>query len=273
MTNPLISIVVPCYNQAQFLDECLQSVIDQTYQNWECIIVNDGSTDNSSIIAKNWAEKDSRFIYIHKENGGVSSARNFGIERANGEWILPLDGDDKIGNKYLTLAHENFANDYKIIYCKAELFGEENSHWQLQQYSYEKMLTKNHIFCSSFYRKKEWQRCGGYDEDFVHGQEDWDYWLSILTPADKVLQLNYIGFYYRRKKISRDVLFNNDLQKQEFTERQIYIKHLDKYLVFNHNPLKNFYLQEIQNKKLQALKKEINKNLLTKILYKIIEKI
>lgn len=273
MANPLISIIVPCYNQAQFLDECLQSVIDQTYQNWECIIVNDGSPDNTEEITQKWTIKDSRFKYFKKENGGVASARNFGIERSKGEWILPLDGDDKVGNQYLSLAYENFNEGYKIIYCKAELFGEENTFWELQKYSYKKMLTKNHIFCSSFYRKSDWQKCGGYDSTFIYGQEDWDYWLSILTPTDKVLQLDYIGFYYRRKKISRDVLFNNDLEKQNFTEKQIYIKHLEKYLIFDQNPLKNFNVQEIQNKKLHTLKKEIQKNYCTRILYKIIEKL
>lgn len=87
MTNPLISVIVPCYNQAQYLDECLQSVVEQTYPNWECIIVNDGSPDNTEEIALQWTEKDSRFIYIKKENGGLSSARNAGLEIAKGKWI------------------------------------------------------------------------------------------------------------------------------------------------------------------------------------------
>ena len=63
---PLISVVVPCYNQAQYLDECLQSVLNQTYQDWECIIVNDGSSDNTEKIAKKWVSKDPRFKYLYK---------------------------------------------------------------------------------------------------------------------------------------------------------------------------------------------------------------
>ena len=94
--TPLISVIVPCYNQAQYLDECLQSVLDQTYQNWECIIVNDGSPDNTEEIALQWTAKDPRFTYLKKENGGLSSARNAGIEVAQGEWIQFLDCDDKI---------------------------------------------------------------------------------------------------------------------------------------------------------------------------------
>ena len=73
-----VSIIVPCYNQAQYLDDCLQSVLDQTYQDWECIIVNDGSPDNTAIIASVWTARDPRFKYIYKENGGLSSARNAG---------------------------------------------------------------------------------------------------------------------------------------------------------------------------------------------------
>ena len=119
---PLISVIVPCYNQAQYLDECLQSVLDQTYTDWECIIVNDGSPDHTEEIAKNWVEKDTRFIYLSKENGGLSSARNAGIEIAKGEWILPLDADDKIGERYLELAEKEFENDYKVIYEYSLLF-------------------------------------------------------------------------------------------------------------------------------------------------------
>ncbi|HAO28647.1 MAG TPA: glycosyltransferase family 2 protein, partial [Chryseobacterium indologenes] len=81
---PTISIIVPCYNQAIYLDECLQSVLDQTYGNWECIIVDDGSPDNTKEVTEKWIEKDNRFIYLHKENGGLSSARNAGIEAAKG---------------------------------------------------------------------------------------------------------------------------------------------------------------------------------------------
>ena len=94
--NPLISVIVPCYNQAQYLDECLQSVLDQTYQNWECIIVNDGSPDHTEEIAKRWLEKDNRFRYIYKDNGGLSSARNAGIREAKGEYLFFLDSDDSL---------------------------------------------------------------------------------------------------------------------------------------------------------------------------------
>jgi glycosyltransferase involved in cell wall biosynthesis len=104
MSMPKVSIIVPCYNQAQFLDEALQSVLDQTYQDWECIIVNDGSPDNTEELAKKWVEKDNRFVYLKKENGGLSSARNTGLEAAKGEYIQFLDSDDCIEKTKLELS-------------------------------------------------------------------------------------------------------------------------------------------------------------------------
>lgn len=94
----LITIIIPCYNQAQYLDECLQSVLDQTYTNWECIIVNDGSLDDTQELAQKWCERDSRFSYFFQQNEGVSTARNFGIKKAKGDYIQFLDGDDILEN-------------------------------------------------------------------------------------------------------------------------------------------------------------------------------
>lgn len=110
----LISIIVPCYNQAHFLDACLQSVMEQSYENWECIIVNDGSPDNTAEIAKIWTEKDIRFKYIYKENGGLSSARNVGITAAKGEFIQLLDSDDLLEKNKLQIQIDAFLNDSEI---------------------------------------------------------------------------------------------------------------------------------------------------------------
>ena len=89
-----ISIIIPVYNVADYLREALDSVINQTYANWEAICVNDGSTDNSLEILKEYAQKDSRFIIIDQENAGVSKARNVALDNATGEYIMFLDSDD-----------------------------------------------------------------------------------------------------------------------------------------------------------------------------------
>lgn len=102
-SKPLISIIIPTYNAEAYLDETLASVFAQTYSNWECIIVNDGSTDKSAQIAQKWVEKDPRFRIIHKENNGLSRARNTGIENANADYIAFLDSDDIWMPKHLSL--------------------------------------------------------------------------------------------------------------------------------------------------------------------------
>lgn len=200
---PLISVIVPCYNQAQYLDECLQSVLDQTCQDWECIIVNDGSPDNTEEVAKKWLAKDSRFKYLYKENGGLSSARNAGIKEAIGEWILPLDADDYISNVYLELAKNHFFDeDVKVIYCEAQKFGAVSEKWILEEFSLEKLVLGNLIFCTAFFRKTDWEKVNGYDESLLQGLEDWDFWISILKNGGNVVRVNSICFFYRIKEKS-----------------------------------------------------------------------
>ncbi|MBQ8615735.1 MAG: glycosyltransferase, partial [Clostridia bacterium] len=89
-----ISIILPVYNVENYLDKCLTSLVNQTYQNLEIILVNDGSPDNSGEVCENWAKKDSRIKVLHKANGGVSSARNFGLDNATGDFIGFIDPDD-----------------------------------------------------------------------------------------------------------------------------------------------------------------------------------
>ncbi|MDD6478701.1 MAG: glycosyltransferase [Oscillospiraceae bacterium] len=96
MDKPLISIIVPVYNVEQYLDECVTSIVNQTYENIEIILVDDGSTDNSPKMCDDWAKKDSRIKAIHKENGGASSARNAGLDMATGDYIGFVDSDDYI---------------------------------------------------------------------------------------------------------------------------------------------------------------------------------
>lgn len=229
MNNPLISIIVPCFNQAQFLQEALQSVLEQTYTNWECIIVNDGSPDNTHEVAQEWLAKDARFKYVIKENGGLSSARNAGIEIAVGEFILPLDSDDKISKDYLQLAKLAFEEDteLKLVYCRAEKFGDENGEWILPDFSIQKLATSNMIFCSAIYRKTEWERVGGYDVNMIDGLEDWEFWIAILKDGGTVKRLEAVCFYYRIKKVSMIKNLTNDLNKVEKNWNYISVKHVD----------------------------------------------
>lgn len=274
MHKPLISIVVPCYKQAQYLDECLQSVLDQTYKNWECIIVNDGSPDNTEEVAKNWVNKDYRFKYLYKENGGLSSARNAGIEISKGQWILPLDSDDQIGTQYLELAEKEFSREYGIIYAKAAFFGNINKAWDLGEYDYATIFLENHIYCSAFFKKADWKRIGGYDENLKHGREDWEFWINLLSNTKKeVKRIDYLGFYYRRKDASMDIFINQNPGLMFRAELYIYNKHAHLYQnlgnpIQNLRKIKSLENIEVKYNKILAQKR---KNIFSRLLFKIFE--
>lgn len=274
MQKPLISIIVPCYNQAEYLDECLQSVLNQTYSNWECIIVNDGSPDDTEKVAMKWTVKDNRFKYLKKENGGLSSARNAGIKIAKGEWILPLDCDDKIGYQYLELAQKEFSDEKGIIYAKAEFFGSVNSDWNLPDFELSKIYLNNYIYCSAFFKKSDWNLIGGFDQNLRQGREDWEFWINLLSTTKKnVKRINYVGFYYRRKEESMDTVINSNSDIMFNAELYIYNKHAILYKNYG-NPIENIVTKEkMKNlqQKLDTLQTSIRKNYLTKFLYKIIE--
>ena len=231
---PKVSIIVPCYNQAQYLDEALQSVLEQAYDNWECIIINDGSPDTTEEIANQWVKKDSRFIYLKKENGGLSSARNAGITIAQGTYILPLDADDKIAPHYISFAIQSFQenNSLKIVYCKAVKFDEEQGLWELPDFLRDRLIRENVIFCSAMFKKKDWIAVGGYDEHLIYGLEDWEFWIAMLKSEGDVKCLDYVGFFYRIKKIS--MIKSLDLDQRIFSENYIYTKHM-KFFVSNYD--------------------------------------
>jgi glycosyltransferase involved in cell wall biosynthesis len=229
MQSLLLSIIVPCYNQAQYLPETLDSVLAQTYPYWECIIVNDGSPDNTEEVATQYCDKDKRFKYIYKENGGLSSARNAGIKSSSGEFILPLDADDLIGEYYLEKAIHRFQHfpDTNLVYCKAALFGEQVGEWILPDYNYKALLFENMIFCSAMFRKLDYDKTGGYSENMTHGLEDWDFWISLLHESDVVYKIPEICFYYRIRNQSRTRKITE--QTMQLLTRQIVMNHKERY--------------------------------------------
>lgn len=236
--KPLISIIVPCYNQVYYLSEALQSVLDQTYTDWECIIVNDSSPDNTEEIAKEWAVKDNRFKYFLKPNSGVSDTRNFGIKQSLGTYILPLDGDDKISKTYLEEAVNVFEKypETTIVYSNQFLFGKKNEKITLPPFQFEKMFIRNQIFNSAFFKRSDFDKTIGYNTNMAEGLEDWDFWLSILDDNSKVVKLDGFHYYYRIKDISRSTLI--DREKNERLLLQIFRNHTSLFLR-HFNPLRD----------------------------------
>lgn len=106
MSNICFSLIVPVYNVEQFLNECLESIYRQSYNNWEAIIIDDGSTDSSSFICDEWADKDKRFRVYHKENGGVCEARNIALSKLTGEYVGFVDADDFLAYNALELVNK-----------------------------------------------------------------------------------------------------------------------------------------------------------------------
>lgn len=253
--TPIVSIIVPCYNQAQYLPETLDSVLAQTYANWECIIVNDGSPDNTEEVSLNYCDRDKRFKYLNKENGGVASARNEGIKASTGEFILPLDADDMIGTLYIEKAIEHFKlfPETKLVYCKAELFGNIIGNWDLPNYEFSRLLFDNIIFCSALFKKTDFDKTIGYDENLKEGLEDWDFWLSLLVELDIVYILPDVHFYYRIRHQSRNASVTPDIDFE--LRRKIYENHKEKYkdyipdLIWNNCQLKNQqeYILRLEN--------------------------
>ena len=247
MENPvLVSVIIPCYNQGEFIEECLISVFSSTHKHIEVIVINDGSTDNSLEIITSLNTKYN-FILFDQINSGPSIARNNGILISKGKYILPLDADDKIGSSYIENAviQLETSAEIGIVYCKSEFFGEKKGEWKLPKYSFEKILTQNLIFNCALFRRKDYDKTLGYNPNMKEGWEDWDFWLTLIELGLEVERIEQTGFYYRIRNNSRER--NLDNEKVSRLRKQIYINHLDLYFKHFNNPINQYF--EIQNLK------------------------
>ncbi|MBC7845862.1 MAG: glycosyltransferase family 2 protein [Flavobacterium sp.] len=240
---PKASIIVPCYNQAQYLDEALQSVQKQTYTNWECLIVNDGSPDNTEEVARKWEAKDPRFIYVYKENGGVSSARNLGIQKAKAEFILTLDADDKYEATFLEKAMTVLVNNPEIgiVSSWGRYFNDVK---QMQVYKSIGKTTVDFLFHNaaigtSLFRKECWELVGGYDENPENGYEDWEFYLRVCALGRKVHIIEEVLFFYRQHSASRSTGVN---KAHNLARKYIYIKNKDIYCMYYEDLIDQFLI-------------------------------
>ena len=199
----MLSIIIPCYNDGQYLLEAVNSAKAQTYCPLEIIVVDDYSNDPSTV--KLLAELDGVIVLHNKGVKGVSSARNTGIAHAAGEYILPLDADDKIDPTYAEKAVNALKKDQTLgtCYCLARHFGLKRGRWLLPHFSCDNLLFDNMIFVSAVFRKKDWQRLGGFDENIIRGMEDYAFWLKLAYSGKKVLCLPEYLFFYRVRAGSR----------------------------------------------------------------------
>ena len=225
---PKVSVIIPCYNQGVYLEEAVDSVLAQTFQDFEILVVDDGSTDEETVkILKDFSRPKTRMIGT--ENQGLAAARNCGIHEAQGIYILPLDADDKIGKGYLEDAVRVLDQhpEIGIVYCEASYFGVKGGRWDLPEYSLDKILNHNMIFCTALFRKADWEAVGGYNINMVYGWEDWDFWLSLIHRGLKVYRIPKIHFYYRLREVS--MVHTMDEEQSFFMRLHACLNHRDLY--------------------------------------------
>lgn len=232
MENPLVTIVIPAYNYQSFLPETLNSVLAQKYQNFELIVVDDGSTDKTKDVVAEFLAKDPRIKYFYQSNAGLSAARNLGIKNAGGEYIQFLDADDLLSNSKLSLQVEDMEKDAKIdiSYTMAYYFEDgteeklyksialKQDDWmpKLNGSGYEvlEMLVKQNIMPvnSALIRASSLKKVGFFDM-FLKSLEDWDFWVSCafkdfyfsflpVEEAFALIRVHKISMSQNRKKMS-----------------------------------------------------------------------
>ncbi len=237
------SIVVPVYNVENYIIKCLESINKQSYDNYEVIIVNDGSTDNSEALIKKYIEDKNKFKYYKKENGGLSDARNFGVKYITGDYLLFVDSDDYIDEKLLeklndVLRNNNYEmvkfniidviNDKAVKHIEKLKESREVTFKELVNFSYFEVAC---AFCyqAKFYKEHKYQFKKGY----YH--EDFGLIPLILLDTKSIYYLNFYGYYY----VKRENSIINDPKK---IEKRVY--DVLKLALENINIIKNLDIEE-----------------------------
>lgn len=195
--SPLVSVIVPVYNVEPFLRQCLQSVLDQTYPNWELILVDDGSTDQSGEICEQYKAKDSRVSVFHTANRGVSHARNFGLDHAAGEWISFLDSDDFVSPRALEVFLRH-SEGVDVVASSIKGFPEPKTYPSLSAMGndFVPFFLFDHSTCwNKLYRKE--RLTARFDERLRH-YEDLYFFFDQLRLCDGIRLIPDQLYYYRR---------------------------------------------------------------------------
>lgn len=247
----LISVIVPIYNVEQYLVECCDSILSQTYANIEVILVNDGSTDNSYLIAAQYAEKDKRVILLNKPNSGQSAARNMGLEYATGDYILFVDSDDWIAPDCIRILYENIkAKDSDVACCRSQFVNlalnkkSFKPNFSLEQIEFPSILED--ALCVKNFRTAPWGRL--YNRKFIDKyhlrfkegiiNEDTLFSLQVACLVRKISFVNDILFNIREregstsrssyKRLFLDMDTALDLAQQYMKQCGLYTAQIDK---------------------------------------------
>lgn len=197
---PKISIVIPCYNHGQYVREAIESVEQCSDKNlYEIIVINDGSTDSYTIEVMKQLEEEGYHV-INQKNQGLARTRNNAIKAAKGEYILPLDSDNKIRPEYMyeSIKILDANTDIVMVYGDAQFFGDTTKRQVVGPFNLQQIMIENYIDACTVFRKSAWEAAGGYDEKMpVMGFEDWDLWLNLSFKNYKFQYVDKILFDYR----------------------------------------------------------------------------
>lgn len=256
------SIIVPVYNTGDYLYNCLDSIKNQSYPNFESIIVNDGSTDNSEAIIKEYLD-DERFVYLKQENMGVSMARNNGISKSTGNFIIFLDSDDYLDEKYLEVVNKEFEDDIDILKIGASKIGEDtlynnvsfpktNSNEAINKLLKDSFMETvwSYVFSAKFFKDNNFQ----FPKGRVH--EDFGTIPLILEKAKKIKAIDNKIYNYVLRAGSIMQTVNTEAQDRKFNDAlYLYNKLKDKL----HNKYLISYLTNGIINKYFSLSKESQK--------------
>jgi hypothetical protein len=200
---PLISAIVPVYNKGRYLEEALASLEQQRYPHIEVVLVNDGSTDDSSSVVD---QMPARFPSLnircyHKANGGASDARNYAVERARGTFIVSMDADDLMRPGFLELAMQAVSNEgADVVYSDLELFGERQGEWIPHPFDPYMIRYDNCVAALSLYKRELWEKVGGYNVSLPF-YEDWNFAIALAALGATFHKLNGKFFAYRQTEL------------------------------------------------------------------------
>jgi len=188
----MVSVIIPLYNKAEFIAECIESVLGQTYWGFEIVVVNDGSTDGSELIAAKYP-----VTVLNLSNRGVSGARNAGVLNSSGEFLLPLDADDKLHPEYLSETVPLMELGIGVVSTDMQRFGPQHDSYVAATYrTAHQEFESNLIPVCSLIHRKAFLETGGYVSR-VDGYEDWNLWIDILKRGWRMAIVNEPLFYYR----------------------------------------------------------------------------
>jgi len=237
MNYPLVSIIIPTYNRANLIGETLDSILAQTYQNWECIIVDDGSTDDTSEVIGEYLKRDSRFKYFQRPNehlSGGNGARNYGFKLSQGEYIQWFDSDDILMDDYLTIKMKYLNND-AIVSPMLKFSRTPDKIIPLSKNNiYSKTMIKDYLgglinfYVSGALWKKDFllKSNASFDEK-ISNMDDWDFNLRMLYEKPKLFFLEKPHSLYRihRDSLYRKMNRNKDI-KEIYSDLRAREKHI-----------------------------------------------